>query len=425
MRYWIFLVVGLVYTSSAHAEANLNTNPISLEQVVANVLEQNPQILAGDIEARAAVERIQQAQQSSSPLTLTLELENLAGSDVYGGDDRLETTLSFAKVLELGRKPELRGSVAKYEANLLKNEQDVKKLDLLAQASRRFVDVVLFQQKLKIAKNKLALIKDIQDIAAKRARLGKSPQAEQRRVRIDLERAKIELEHIEHELKASRLRLSSTWGSTSPDFTSAQAEIFSLQEPVAFQQLEELLARNPDIVQYATLERLAAARQNLAVSRSRSDMEIAGGIRHLSQTSDNALVLSASIPFGSSSRAKPYIEEARLLSQITPYTLEQRRITLHTNLYELYQEIHHAFDAVKVLREIIIPEAELVLRDYQRGYEAGRYSLIELNTIQRTLLDARLEAAVTAGNYHRNKIEIERLTGKYMARSEEDHEVRN
>jgi len=388
------------------------------------VLEHNPQILAGDIEARAAVERIKQAQQSLSPLKLKLELENVAGSGAYSGNDQLETTLSFAKVLELGRKPALRESLAKTEANLLKNEQDAKKLDLLSEATRRFIEVVLDQQRLKIANNKLALIKGTQNIVAKRVRLGKSPQAEQRRVRIELERAKIELDDIKHELKVSRLKLSSTWGNTSPNFTFAQAELFSLQEPASFKQLEELLVRNPDLIQYATRERLAAARLNLAKSRGQSNIEISGGVRYFNESSDSALVLSASMPFGTSSRAKPYISEAQLLSQLTPYNREQRRITLHTNLYALYQEIYHAVEAVTALREIIIPEAELVLRGYKRGYEAGRYSLIELNTVQRTLLDARLEAAVTASIYHRNKIEIERLTGSNMARLEKNNEVK-
>ena len=424
MRYWIFLVTILVFTSSARAE-DKTASAVGLQQVVANVLANNPQILAGDIEARAAVTRIRQAKQSLSPLTLKLELENFAGSGPYSGNDRLETTLSFARVLELGRKPELRESVATHEADLLKNEQDAKKLDVLAEATRRFIEVVLDQHKLEIAQSKIALIKETQAIVSKRVRLGRSPQSETRRTRIELERAKIELEHIEHELKTSRLQLSSMWGSLSPRFTSAQATLFALREPGNFKDLQTLLARNPDIVQYATRERLAAARLSLARSRGQTDIELAGGVKHFRGTSDTALVLSASIPWGTSSRARPYEEEAQLLSRVTPYNLEQRRITLHTSLYALYQEIHHAFDAVKVLRDIIIPEAELVLRDYQQGYEAGRYSLIELHTAQRTLLDARLEAAVTASNYHRNKIEIERLTGKYMARSEEDHETSN
>ena len=136
MRYWIILVTMALLASSAQAADNTAAK-IKLEQVIANVLEQNPQILAGDIGARAAVARIRQAQQSSSPLTLNLELENFAGSGEFDGDDQLETTLSLAKVLELGRKPELRGTVAEYESNLLRDKQDAKKLDILAEATNR------------------------------------------------------------------------------------------------------------------------------------------------------------------------------------------------------------------------------------------------------------------------------------------------
>ncbi|MCK4744409.1 MAG: TolC family protein [Sulfuriflexus sp.] len=424
MRYWIPMVTMLMSMPFAYAESKLANNSINLEQVVVKVLENNPQILASDLEARAAVARIAQARQSLAPLTLNLEVENIAGSGVYSGNDQLETTLSFTNVLELGRKSALRTDVAKNSANLLKNEQDAKKLDLLAEATRRFIHVVLDQHQLEIAKNKLALIKTTQDIVAKRVRLGKSPQAEQRRVRIELERAKIELEHSEHEIKTSRLKLSVMWGSTSPNFTSTQAKLFSLQEPISFQELETLLTRNPDLVQYATRERLSTSKLNLAKSRRQFDVELSGGIKHFNASSDTALVLSASMPFGTTSRAKPFIDEAKLLSQLAPYNHEQQRITLYTTLYELHQEIHHAIDAVKVLREIIIPEAKLVLQDYQRGYEAGRYSLLELNTAQRTLLNARLESAMSASNYHLNKIEIERLTGRNMARLEKNNDVK-
>jgi cobalt-zinc-cadmium efflux system outer membrane protein len=59
----------------------------------------------------------------------------------------------------------------------------------------------------------------------------------------------------------------------------------------------------------------------------------------------------------------------------------------------------------------MIPEAERAANDYEQGYKSGRFSLLELNETQRILLDARLEAVLTAANYHRFRIEIERLTG--------------
>jgi cobalt-zinc-cadmium efflux system outer membrane protein len=87
---------------------------------------------------------------------------------------------------------------------------------------------------------------------------------------------------------------------------------------------------------------------------------------------------------------------------------------LHASLYEIYQELSHARTASQILHEQIVPEAELALRGYEQGYQAGRYSLLELSDAQELLLDARLEAVMTASDFHSYRIEIERLTGQAM-----------
>ena len=145
------------------------------------------------------------------------------------------------------------------------------------------------------------------------------------------------------------------------------------------------------------------------------DIELSGGVRYHNITDDSALVLSASVPFGTRSRAAPGIESSRLLSGRQPLLYKQRQLELHASLYEIYQELSHAYSASLTLREQIVPEAELALRDYETGYRSGRYSLLELSDAQKTLLDARLESVMTAADYHNYRIEIERLTGQAMS----------
>jgi cobalt-zinc-cadmium efflux system outer membrane protein len=172
-----------------------------------------------------------------------------------------------------------------------------------------------------------------------------------------------------------------------------------------------LLERNPDLVRFATENRLAETRIQLARSRNRGDIEIVGGLRHFKLLDDTALVMSLNIPIGNRSRAAPGVDEAEMQSLRNPYDLEQRRLELHATLYEVHQELKHAMDAVATFRKTIIPLAESALRDYEKGYAAGRYSLLELNVAQRTLLDSRLESVMSAADYHRYRIEIDRLTG--------------
>ena len=48
---------------------------------------------------------------------------------------------------------------------------------------------------------------------------------------------------------------------------------------------------------------------------------------------------------------------------------------------------------------------------YEKGYAAGRYSFLELTEAQQLLIDLKLEVVITASDYHRYQIEIDRLTG--------------
>ena len=414
MRICIVLLLGVAGFGSCIAADQTVTGKLTLDMVLLAVLDNSPALLAGDYQARAAAANIRQAQQST-PVQVKLELENFAGSGDFSGDDLLETTLSLGKVLELGNKTNLRGEVARNEAMLLGNERDAQRLDLLAEATRRFIHVVVDQESLKIARDRLALVQHTGTIVDERVKAGKSPDVERRRVRIEVARAELELEHAEHELATSRVKLATRWGTTEPGFTSAHAALFATTPASSFDDLAQLLERNPDLARYASEQRLAEARLRLVQSRRKTDIEITGGLRYFNLNNDRALVVSASLPLGTGSRALPGIESSRLLSERQPLLLRQRQLELHATLYEIYQELLHALTASQILREQIVPEAEQALRGYEQGYQTGRYSLLELNDAQQLLLEARLESVMTASDYHKYRIEIERLTGQAMS----------
>lgn len=409
MRKW-FIYLLFIPVSTAFAVEEKTESRLMLDQAIINVLEHNPLLKAADFESKAAAARIRAAQ--LSPVFRTsIEFENFAGTGIRSGTDVLESTLSLSKVLELGDKAKLRGDLANNKAMLLRNEQDAKRLDILAKTAKRFIHVITDQQRLVIAKDSLTLVKDTQKVVEQRIKAGKTPNAELRRVKITLARKEIELEHAEHELVTSRLKLVTLWGETRATFSAAEANLFEIEPAIPFETLEQRLERNPDLVRFATEKRLAAASIQLARSGGRSDIEIAGGLRHFNATDDTGFVFSLNIPLGSSSRAKSKVEEAEIMSLREPHIFEQRRLELYATLFEVHQEIKHAVDAVTTLRETIIPQAERALQDYEKGYKAGRYSFLELTEVQRVLLDSRLESVMAAADYHQYRIEIDRLTG--------------
>lgn len=411
-------------TSSAAVSADVASNKIdnqvtlkalTLEQAIINVLEHSPVLKEADYESKAAAARIRIAKQSPR-YRGSIELENFAGSGLFSGVDALETTLSLSKVLELGDKEKLRGDVSSNKAMLLRNEHDSKRLDLLVETTKRFIGVVTNQQRLSNANDSIAIAKRTKRLVAKRVKAGKSATAELRRAEIALARSKLELEHAKHKLEASRIKLVTLWGempqsASQISFTTAEANLFEFEPLEPFESLVTLLESNPDLVRFATQKRMAQARTLLAKSLGQSDLEISGGLRHFNTSDNTALVLSLNIPFGSSSRAKVKIQESEIMAQRQPLIYQQQRLTLYATLFEFHQEVKHASDAVNTLRKTIIPQAKQALKDYEKGYAAGRYSFFELTEAQKLLLELKLESIIAASDYHRYFIEIDRLTG--------------
>ena len=408
MRQLIFCLLLLGSTTSAASDEAADKD-LSLEQAIANVLENNPALKAAGYDSRAAAARIRHAALTPAVRT-SIEFENFGGSGVLEKIESLESTLSLSKVLELGDKARLRGDVARHEALVLQNEQDAERLDILAETAKRFVQVVSDQQRLALAERSLALVKHTHDVVEQRVKAGRSATVDLRRAEITLARVRLKSDQITYALETSRRRLAALWGQTTADFSHANANLFAVSQPVPFDSLSVLLDNNPDLLRLATEKRLSETRIRLARARNNADIEIAGGVRHFNALDDTALVVSIDIPFGNKSRAAPKIDEAEMQDLRSPYDRAQRRLELHTTLFEVHQEINHRMKSITALRNII-PLAEEVLLDYEQGYNAGRYSLLELNVAQRTLLDYKLELVTAATEYHNYRIEIDRLTG--------------
>lgn len=417
MRHLVMVGLWLCVTATGAAQIDpTEKNPentesvLTLDQVMVLVLENNPELQGAAYAGRAMAARIKSARQTPA-MSLGVDFENFAGSGDNKGSDSLESTLRLSTIFELGNKRGLREQVAQHQSRVFSREQDARRLDILAQAARQFIHVVIDQSNLDVARDKLALMQRSYKVVDQRVRAGRSHVAERRRTAIALARAEIELEHARHELQTSRVRLATLWGETRFTYSEASADLFAIKQPVAFEKLAQLIEQNPDLVRFASEQRLAEARVQLARAKRSANIEVSAGIRHFNKLDDNAFVLSTRIPFGLNSRAQPVIEEQQLRAQQVPFDYQKQKLQVHSSLFAIYQELQHSYEAARVLQQRIIPQAQQALREYERGYSVGRFSFLELRDAQQTLLAAKLDAVTTAANYHRFNIEIDRLTG--------------
>ena len=406
----LFFLLGLTASATGSTEINELPNAITLQQAVSRALANNPGINAARIDVD-----IEQARRQSgalpTPFRLDAEIENFGGTDNVSGVDSAETTLQVSKVLELGDKQQYRADLGDARVSLAQVESTFRELELAAEVSRKFAALLKTQSQIELVAESVEIRNRTLQIVQRRVAVGRASEAEQSSAAVALSRTKLIGDRLQYEMAAARVVLSALWGSTTPDFTLVAGDINSLPPIPAYAVFQARVTDNPDLRRIASNSRILNAQRQLAQSRRRPDLELSAGVRHLAATDDMAMVVSLSMPFGSSSRAESFVSTADMEIAKSPVTQNQRQLGVQTVLFGLYQTLLSRRSELDTLRNEIISESENAVQFYERGFELGSNSLLELTAAQERLLSLRSEALDAAASFHLTLIEIESLLG--------------
>ena len=409
------VVLALAATANA-AEIPEPTGELTLSAAVDAAMRGNPDLAASAYDLKAGQARVTQAGLRPNP-QLGLEFENFAGSGTARATETLETTLTLSQVVELGGKRGWRRTVAQADLDVLTIEQRARQLDVLAEVTRRFVDVVSAQERVNVAAEASALTQASLDAIGSRVDAGRSPEAERSRARIANTRARIEQRQAESELQGARVVLAALWGSAAPRFTTARAVLFDLPPVLSLGALTERIEATPDLLLFASDARLREAELRLARAQARPNLSFSLGVRRFEETSDTGLVAGFSMGLPAFDRNQGAIREAQARLEQSQALREAALLRIRASLFAIYQELITTRARVESLRTEALTQAQLALDQTRSGYERGRFSFLELASAQEELLAIRAAAIDGAADYHRLIAEIERLTGAPLAQT--------
>lgn len=402
----VLLASGPSFAASAATGAD---GTLSLPVALAAAVRNHPALARFSHDRRAADARALQAGLRPNP-ELTLDLENFAGNGARQGADALEATLRLGLVLESGAKRETRRSAAREAVALVDADYALARLDVAAEATLRFIDVVEAQDMQALAERGLASAQDAFDAAERRVRAGATSSMERNRARIELERARLEVEHREHLLATRRRMLAAQWGEAEPTFIAARGDLLTLPPTPDDSVLFAQLRRSPDFARFDIEQRLRDTELAQARTKSRIDPVLGAGLRRFEDSGDVAVVASLLVPLPLSNRNQGGIAEAEALRQRVDVERRASAVRAEAALYELVQELHHARTQVEALRGVLLPQAAAAATLAQRGYASGRYSQLDLIDAQRTRLELESELLSACADYHRALAAVERMT---------------
>ncbi len=391
------------------AVSTLHAQDLTVEKALSRALERSA-VLQADGAAVSATRYQAELDGLAPAMTIGMELENVAGTGDLSGTDGAETTLRVGRVFELGRKQAARQSIGAAQVALQLNAVERSRLNIAAQVSHRFIDVLLKQARLELAAQNIDLAEASREAVAYRVARSRSPLTDLHLADLAVMRAELEREDAGHELASARVALSVLWGEQHPDFLRVAGRLLELPSIEAFDSLVDRLPRSAGQQAFALEAQHIDAQERLAASSRKPDVHTTLGVRRLESIDDEALVLSFSLPLGTGTRSALAIDRQRaeregLYARRTAAWLDSYQI-----LFGQYQELQHARHQVETLRDRMIPLADKTLAATQAGYEEARFSFLQVAQARAGLLDLHRDEIDAAARYHRLLAEIELAT---------------
>lgn len=382
---------------------------LTLQEAVARAMTGNPELRSAAFELKAAHARQDQARSLPNP-QLSLEVENFAGT----GEEEAETTLALSQAIDLAGRRSREVAIAGAERELAAAEQRRQQLDVLATVVDRFIEVVVAQERLALARKAETLADATEEATKVRVSAGRLADVELSRAAIARARARLQRERAEQGLWSARQSLAVLWGDDRNDFVA----VASLFEQAPVPSLEIFMAdieRNPEVASLAAQRRLRDAELQLAEIRARPALEVSAGARRFDATGDTAFVAGISLPLALFDRNRGGIAAARATVEQAEARQQAGTAQARATLRALYQELTLARRESELLRAEVIPHAERALQGVEDGFRRGRFSYLELVNAQRELLDSHNGAIEAAATAHRLLAQLERVTGKSVA----------
>ncbi len=404
------LLVSLLVTTNNVFANDLSIDSVSLSDAIQRTLANNPQLTAFEYKQKRLDGELATAGLKPE-YSISVELDNFAGTGDVSGFNDAELTLSISSVLELGDKVNSRKFYVNAQQQAIAVEKRIQTLDILGEVATRYIDVLTLQQVMLVNENAEKLARETYQTVSKKVRVGSAPSSEQKRADAALATARLKTLTIAKQLEASVRKLAMMWGEQSPQFSRVSGDLFALPKTISLEYIMAQLSQSPHILAYAEQSRIQQAQLQSINTQSHANITWSAGVKRLEGSNDTALVAGFSVPLFTSDRNRGnYQSQKAILDEVEQQKKASER-AIYSQLATFYAAQEEARLTVETLQTSIIPPQESALSLVQKAYSDGRFSYLELVSVQKELIEMQYALIFAASEVHKQSAAIESLSG--------------
>ena len=391
-----------------------NQPELLLPAVIEQVLARNRTVEAMAAAWRAARERYPQAVALDDPVFASMLAPASLNSGIASRPGNSAGYLvGGAQKLPWFGKRQWRGEVARRESGAAFMDLQDTRLQIIEAAGLAYFDYFLARQRLALNAENTAKLRQFREIARRQYEATLAPQQDMLQADVELAelaRQQIELERLE---RIAIARINTLLHRVPDAYLPAPPD--RLESPVLALSPSQLraiaVAQRPDLAALAAGLRAEQARLQLAYKEFYPDFELFGRYDNFwSQPSLRGQVgLNMNVPL--------YRDKRQAAVREVQWRISRRRAEYEQRVDDVNQQVQIAFErfdesqqTLGLYIEQILPAARLNVQSALAVYESGG-DFLRLIAAQRQLivLQERFQEAVA--DYHRRRIELERVVG--------------
>jgi outer membrane protein, heavy metal efflux system len=400
----LFLIVAIGRTGLADA-ASIDLERLTLANARALMLERNRELRLARhaVESAAADVTIAGARPNPMLNAGASHIGPASGPDNSPLYKRMDASIGISQLFERGRKRELRVQAAEYAAAAVRGDGlEVERQQRLA-VEQTYYDLVLAQERQRIAAETAALFDKTIDAAERRVKSGDLARADLARLSVDALRARNEVELARQERAKAQVSLAYLLGveSDAPRIEASETwpEVGASQ---TFVPIEQAIERRPDV--QAAVARVQQANRNRDLAQSLRTRDVTAGVqfdRTPNDTVRNGVGFSVSVPLFTSYYYQGEIRRAESEFDAAQTSLERVRAAAMTEVAAATAVLTSTGERVRRFQQNLLTAASQASDAAEFAYTRGAIGVMDLLDARRQLYATRLEAVNAIADYAR------------------------
>jgi cobalt-zinc-cadmium efflux system outer membrane protein len=417
MRVLILLL--LLQSPEQHHRANVA--PMSLSELEAAALENNPEI-------NAMLQRVSMAKAGVVPALSSDDpsfMYRAWGTPLLQPWNMNQTQhmFMFTQTIPAKGKRELRYEAATQGIEVAEAELAAKELDIAGRVRVAFYDLLRNNDELRLHDEQIALAN--QAVAAARIKytVGRVPQQDVLKAQVSFTKLTEHLVMFLQDGDLARARLNTLIGRDPSTPIEVVGEYFTPTALPSISELQQLaIAHRPELKAIQAALQQLETKVRLTGKNYKPDVTIGAGYMLMPSGSSNRngymAELSLNLPWLNRAKHDAEIQEAQSQVSVQRAELQAQRAMILQEIQEAFVRANSAARLVELYRDTLRPQAQSTLRSASAAYQTDQTDFLNLIDSQNTALDVEYSYYRALSEFDGRVAALERAIGRAIDRNQ-------